>query len=1062
MKMGEEKMRRSQRSCKPTSLLPTSASSSRRRQRVVALATAGLQFHGHFSHFYSCTADRQAGGISDADNEPGAAAQALVSEDKHNLNLPSSSASASGDAPPPQLRAAEEERNLVRQAAGVEDAGFRSSTSTSGAGRDAGALPRRLQEDAAAPSSGTTDQRGGSSHGAAAAGAPSEDAVDSSSNSRHNQAATDQVGANYATDNSLTTAGQKQEHGRSFPSASGLKVPRTESEYRRALSDDVEVGGNMMADNDGTSTQQDMELVSLLGGNPSSEEVEHLREHHTSDVDRDGVLEADYDHDGIPESHVYTKFIHKLLPDTQYLESAKSYVKDYANDVRVFVNKIWPSENPQETYRYYDFPLVCAPELPIPQFMTLGQILQGDRLLSSQLDFKRLPSQFWKVEASQPGSAFVYETKTKVICERELNPWEIAMLRKGIDEWYIAELSVDQFPVSDFIGIKLSPNNAKHYEELEKEGDKEIAESSLRPEETPFHKQNLAEKMWSVYVSELYHKREGLIDNEQDMNLSEEEKEDLKKKSKYYLRNHYDFEVTHSKGEIMQVKMTSPLLSDMTELPDIPLFSFSGSFPEGDAKMNTNMKKSLKVQFTMSVHWFPHTDYGMTRDEALEYQIMHNYAGIVSEEEGREGRAHMKVHWFGILNAIAVMGVVSVVVISVLIRNLQSDLADAFVEGFNTAMGNESKTTTSKKPQYNVIGNANADGGGQAKTLDDLVSDFDDLDNTFEFMSHTGWKLLHADVFRPPKFRTVFASMVGTGTQILIMSLSVVFFGCFGHYHNNAVISSMAFFYVCSAVVAGYVSGSLYQVLNGERWTLNILLTSLMFALPCFVIWSVLNTIAIFYSSTVAVPFATIVLLLFVWICVTIPLTVVGGVLGRQVVIKKYFETSEIASYFPCKTNKLERHIPPHAKTWSRSVLIQYICCGGLPFLSMYAELHYIFDSVWGHASYRVFGILLLTLVLTIMVSALLSVLFVYWTLNAENYKWWWRSFYSGSSLAVFFYLYCISYFKASLMDSFLQGSFFFLYSLVIAYGIFLMMGAITYWSCSRFLHYIYARIKSD
>ncbi len=87
--------------------------------------------------------------------------------------------------------------------------------------------------------------------------------------------------------------------------------------------------------------------------------------------------------------------------------------------------------------------------------------------------------------------------------------------------------------------------------------------------------------MWSVYVSELYHKREGLIDNEQDMNLSEEEKEDLKKKSKYYLRNHYDFEVTHSKGEIMQVKMTSPLLSDMTELPDIPLFSFSGSFPEG-------------------------------------------------------------------------------------------------------------------------------------------------------------------------------------------------------------------------------------------------------------------------------------------------------------------------------------------------------------------------------------------------------------------------------------------------------------------------------------------------
>merc|ERR1719335_2045796 len=51
-------------------------------------------------------------------------------------------------------------------------------------------------------------------------------------------------------------------------------------------------------------------------------------------------------------------------------------------EVVVSMNKVWPFANPTETYRYYDFPF-CEPNVIMPHFMTLGQVLRGDRLVNS-------------------------------------------------------------------------------------------------------------------------------------------------------------------------------------------------------------------------------------------------------------------------------------------------------------------------------------------------------------------------------------------------------------------------------------------------------------------------------------------------------------------------------------------------------------------------------------------------------------------------------------------------------------------------------------------------------
>merc|ERR1719515_532501 len=107
-----------------------------------------------------------------------------------------------------------------------------------------------------------------------------------------------------------------------------------------------------------------------------------------------------------------------------------------------------------------------------------------------------------------------------------------------------------------------------------------------------------------------------------------------------------------------------------------------------------------------------------------------------------------------------------------------------------------------------------------------------------------------------------------------------------------------------SAAIGGYVSASLYQKLGGEKWAWNIFVTALMFVGPGFVIWAFLNTVAIMYNSTAAFPFPTILLMFAMWACVTFPLTVLGGIVGRHRAIKQC-ATGE--SLFPCKTNKLAR-----------------------------------------------------------------------------------------------------------------------------------------------------------
>merc|ERR1712039_283085 len=129
---------------------------------------------------------------------------------------------------------------------------------------------------------------------------------------------------------------------------------------------------------------------------------------------------------------------------------------------------------------------------------------------------------------------------------------------------------------------------------------------------------------------------------------------------------------------------------------------------------------------------------------------------------------------------------------------------------------------------------------------------------------------------------------------------------------------------------------------------------------------------------------------------------------------------------------------------------------------AIYIELHYIFNSVWGSRIYSLYGILLLAFGMLLLVAGTVTVLFTYFHLNAEDHRWWWRSFGSGLAVAMFFYAYCIYFFLQTGMTGFMQCAFFFLYSLVVAYGLALLLGSVSFYATYYFVIYIYSRIKAE
>ncbi len=350
----------------------------------------------------------------------------------------------------------------------------------------------------------------------------------------------------------------------------------------------------------------------------------------------------------------------------------------------------------------------------------------------------------------------------------------------------------------------------------------------------------------------------------------------------------------------------------------------------------------------------------------------------------------------------------------------------------------------------------------------------------FAAAEESGWKNVHADVFRAPSFLPLLAAILGTGWQLATLVMGVVLFAVTGPLHGavhekrGEVLSAILIFYSLSSIVAGYTSGSYLKLYcattascgskagatdtdGATHWQSTAALTVLL--LPTIVggAISVLNGIAFVYGTVYYIPFSVLLKLFFLWVFVSVPLCIVGSLLARHAKLG-----CNKSDPFPCRVNATPRPIPKDTP-WYRVPATIIPFAGLLSFGSIVIELYYILTSLFNYKIYHVYGFLFGVYAILCLVVCMTTIIVVYLSLNSENYLWQWTAFYSGSSTALYVFLYSIYYFVyRTSMNGLVQTSFYFGYTMLISMVMGILCGTLGHWAASKFVRTIFQNVKVD
>ena len=112
---------------------------------------------------------------------------------------------------------------------------------------------------------------------------------------------------------------------------------------------------------------------------------------------------------------------------------------------------------------------------------------------------------------------------------------------------------------------------------------------------------------------------------------------------------------------------------------------------------------------------------------------------------------------------------------------------------------------------------------------------------------------------------------------------------------------------------------------------------------------------------------------------------------------------------------------------------------------------------------YGMFWLLWVNLTLMVIVVSLISVLVTFMTVNAQNWEWWWRSFFTGASAGAWMGIYCLYAMIFELkMDLFAGDLIYIIYNCFICTLFAFACGFISVCASFLFLILIYRNSRSD
>lgn len=335
------------------------------------------------------------------------------------------------------------------------------------------------------------------------------------------------------------------------------------------------------------------------------------------------------------------------------------------------------------------------------------------------------------------------------------------------------------------------------------------------------------------------------------------------------------------------------------------------------------------------------------------------------------------------------------------------------------------------------------------------IAQFNDPEALEEERGETGWKHLHADVFRKPEAAGILTVLVGSGMQLFALACLTISFACVGFVspkRRGSLLTAFVFLFVLLGSVGGYVCGHMAKQFKIKSWKI-IFAVGLFFPGTCFATYFVLNLVHWGAKASSATPIGTMIILTCLWFCVSIPLVLIGGAAA--------YRSEFVESDLMKKVGLIPRTVPP--QPWFMHDAVMCLLPGILPFGASFIEYSFVLGSVWQGHIYYVFGFLFVAFVLVMVIVAETTIFLTYVRLVRMDHNWWWPAFYTGASYGVWIFLYGAYYFFRILhIRNIWSVVLYFGYNLMIAYGAAIMTGAVGFVAAEMFVKTIFGSLRLD